>query len=735
MKRAKRTAGQYPIALDPGCMTSDPRANLALFERAARKSHAFGDDLPFDAVGWPIQVVSANRRPATLSFTVHNDGGARKDAAKRLPMKTPFVTFLKSVIRLSEAAAPSSASAHRAMLRAGRYLHDQSERCNYDPVHLTSRTFQEAERAALERDPSPWSNFAVAQNLLKLSRLVRDYKLTGSEIAYVPVTPAPDYNHLRVGPGRDPGQLPSAAALRALPNIAQQVVEPADVCMMSVLELLHCAPWRIGEVLSLPERCEVVTSVDGRLLGVADLDAGRPVRYGLRYKPEKSPGLTSDIKWIPSAAVPLARRAIENLRKHTAEAREVAAYMEKHPGRAWLPASLRLKDRLGIDELAEIVPGSHGRNDRAYRWLHANEIAIKPEHVLRDDFEFGVWKKDTLGDGEAVPLDRARRLLRQRPNTCLFEVDLLKGIIKVDRIHAWLRNKGITIAPPTISRMELEARLLSLNTDVSPDFPWKRSECLLLFPTHFFRRNVKPLRSVPSLMRQEQLSYFLMGNAKQEGIFERFGHTEDDGDPIHVTSHMYRRWLATLAMDHEMSAAEVQNWLGHSSELKQVAYDHRTPDQLGEDARRAIGNGLAIGPIADIALSINEPRERETFLQAVLATAHITPYGMCARDWLSSPCARHGACAACDKQLIRKGDLEHRKEVERSLRENLILLERAQAEADDGQVGAGNHARHLAREVAVLEATLEIHESPSIADGTYVQLDLDEVVARAGADR
>jgi hypothetical protein len=94
---------------------------------------------------------------------------------------------------------------------------------------------------------------------------------------------------------------------------------------------------------------------------------------------------------------------------------------------------------------------------------------------------------------------------------------------------------------------------------------------------------------------------------------------------------------------------------------------------------------------------------------------------------------RHGACAACDKQLIRKGDAEHRKEIERSLRENLILLERALVEAEDGQVGAGNHARHLAREVAVLEATLEIHDSPSIADGTYVQLDLEEVVAKAEA--
>ncbi|MBP1097515.1 hypothetical protein [Bradyrhizobium diazoefficiens] len=734
MKRPKRTAGHYPIALDTGGMTSDSRANLAMLESAARNSRAFGEGLRFDDDQWLIQVAAADRAPATLWFTVQNDGGAKKDSSKRPRMKPPFVTFLKSVIRLSEAAEPKSPEAHKAMLRAGRYLHDQLAPRGYDPVQLTTRDFQDAERAAMEHSPSRWTRFAIAQNLLKLARLVDVYSLSEAPVAYAPLMTAPDYNHLRVGPGRDPGELPSEAALKALPRIAQQVVDPADVCMMSVIELLHCAPWRIGEVLTLPEDCEVVT-LDGRMLDVADLDAGAPARYGLRYRPEKNPDLTSDIKWIPSAAVPLARRAIENLRTHTAEARKAAAYMEQQPGRAWLPIRLRQKERLRIDEVAAVLGCSNGKNRRAYRWLRTNGIPIRPEHVLRDDFEFGVWKKDALPESEAVPLEQARRLLRQRPNTRVFELDLLKQVIKVDGIHAWLTNKGITIIPPTVSRAELEAKLLSLNPDVSPDFKRKRSEFLLLFPSFFFRRDVTPLRSVISLMDQWQLRYFLAGNAEQEGVFERFGYTEDNGDPIQVTSHMFRRWLTTLAMDHEMSAAEVQNWLGHSSELKQVAYDHRTPEQLGEAARQAIGEGLAIGPIADIALAINEPRDRDTFLQAVLATVHITPYGMCARDWLTSPCARHGACAACEKQLIRKGDVEHRKEIERSLHENLVLLERAQAEADDGQVGAGNHARHLAREVAVLEATLEIHESPSIADGTYVQLDLDEVVAKAGADR
>jgi hypothetical protein len=174
----------------------------------------------------------------------------------------------------------------------------------------------------------------------------------------------------------------------------------------------------------------------------------------------------------------------------------------------------------------------------------------------------------------------------------------------------------------------------------------------------------------------------------------------------------------------KMSAEQVQNWLGHTSERTIRRYDYRTPDALAEDARTALGQEIGIGPIAEIARS-KQPRDRDTFLEAVLATAHITPYGMCARDWISSPCSRHGACVACDKQTILKGDPEHRAEIVRSLRENRILLERAKAEHEDGQVGADNYVRHLERELAVLEATL------AIADGTIVQLDLPTIVPEA----
>jgi hypothetical protein len=126
----------------------------------------------------------------------------------------------------------------------------------------------------------------------------------------------------------------------------------------------------------------VVTSLDGRLLTIDDLESGTtPVHYGLRYKPEKNKDLASDIKPIPSAAIPLVRRALKDLRKHAAEARDVAAYMEDNPGRAWLPARFRDQERLTVDDVAETMDCSR---EAAYVWLRRNAISIRPEHVLRE---------------------------------------------------------------------------------------------------------------------------------------------------------------------------------------------------------------------------------------------------------------------------------------------------------------------------------------------------------------
>jgi hypothetical protein len=60
----------------------------------------------------------------------------------------------------------------------------------------------------------------------------------------------------------------------------------------------------------------------------------------------------------------------------------------------------------------------------------------------------------------------------------------------------------------------------------------------------------------------------------------------------------------------------------------------------------------------------------------------------------NEPCDGHGAGVACEQQTIVKGEPAH-------------------------------------REVAALEATLAVHDDPSIAEGILVQFDLPVVLAEA----
>jgi hypothetical protein len=87
--------------------------------------------------------------------------------------------------------------------------------------------------------------------------------------------------------------------------------------------------FRIGEALTLPIDCWV----DRR-------GSNGQEECGIRYWPEK--GGHPIVKWLPTKAVPLARRAIDDIRELCSEARRVALWLEENPGR--VPALLGYDD-------------------------------------------------------------------------------------------------------------------------------------------------------------------------------------------------------------------------------------------------------------------------------------------------------------------------------------------------------------------------------------------------------
>src|SRR5690606_425785 len=115
--------------------------------------------------------------------------------------------------------------------------------------------------------------------------------------------------------------------------------------------------------------------------------------------------------------------------------------------------------------------------------------------------------------------------------------------------------RGVPIQTESVARSDLEGALLKLQPKPIDGAPWRLSDRLLVFPLLFFGSSGRwrPLRSVVMPLKEHHLQVFLTGKTDVPSVFERFGVTERNGDPIWVTSHMFRHWLATLALSREIS--------------------------------------------------------------------------------------------------------------------------------------------------------------------------------------
>ena len=134
----------------------------------------------------------------------------------------------------------------------------------------------------------------------------------------------------RMGQSGD-GLMLSQDELDALAEAFNRARTPREQIVTGVMALLCCLPGRISEVFSLPVDCDAV------------LDPGDGYQAGLRWWPAK--GGRSQVKFIPSAMLPVVKKALEYIRRHTEGAREMArevlagraSFSDLPPGWPYLP--------------------------------------------------------------------------------------------------------------------------------------------------------------------------------------------------------------------------------------------------------------------------------------------------------------------------------------------------------------------------------------------------------------
>jgi hypothetical protein len=237
------------------------------------------------------------------------------------------------------------------------------------------------------------------------------------------------------------------------------------------------------------------------------------------------------------------------------------------------------------------------------------------------------------------------------------------------------------------------------------------SQSLCVMFRNQFRGKHATLRFLPELIGYNQLTVALGNVHGALSIFSRRGLVEADNLPIRIRSHAFRHWLNTLADRGGLSDLELALWMGRRDPRQNAAYKHGTVAQRVEWAREAIKDGRLYGDIADIYNGMNDPVEKEEFLETFVSVAHFTPYGVCLHDFALEPCRYHLNClSGCGEYARTKGDKEERS----NLRQLRVFTERqlkmAEQAMTNAEYGASNWVDHNRRILTNTEAALAVDD-------------------------
>lgn len=653
-----------PVRELPSARLRDARANLESFVQRGRDSAAFGHDLDFDAAAWDLTKwggarPSAQGKKVVLYFTTHENGTA-KGLSGRDPMLNPFGDFIKAVVRLRQESNPRQPEGLRVLVRSSRYLHETVLERSGDPCSLRTEDFVQAAQACRAREKET-SRYRIGLWLEEIAGWLNKYAISKGRIDFSNPFPRVTYDHTRIGKEHDERRakkLPSPAAFDALGQISNLVEEPSEVLRMRVIEILVAGGFRINEGLTLPEDCEVEEELSENGKPALDSEGNQRIRYGLRYWPEK--GGLPDVKWIVSPMIDVVKRAVRDIRIHTASARKIAKWLERHPGRACFDPE----------------------NDQG------------PSQVY-----------------SSYDLARILGMSQRSGGTQWAERQGIVPATIVNRVCYYYRaDIEAALSPQEFPNRSLQMPLSAYLFVVPQNFCHSRK------PT-----NPSVVRLLTDQQISDFLSGRNSERGTTRSVFDRYGFTEADGSPIKLTSHMFRHWLNTIFEQGGLGQHEIARWFGRKDIGQNAVYDHVTGMEKAEEVHRLMEGGKMRGPMAEIHEML-DPVDRAAFRDTAIATAHTTDLGACATDWSLVPCPDHGSCARCSEHLIVKGDLKQKARAEELLNEHEWFLADAIREAEEDTYGASNYVAHNRSMVEGLRRILAVHNDADIPDGTLVQL-------------
>jgi hypothetical protein len=588
-----------------------------------------------------------------------------------VPYEQPFADFAKAIIRTRASERNVGWQFQRNMATAQQYLYEALLRTNSaDPTTLTNQHFQNA-ISEIANTRAHKTAYGIGALLEEIADFINYHNITDVRISF-----SNPISHPGKGDGLDEEsqekglkKMPSLAALKALAQASNDPLGDDERILLRTIDLLVVGNFRIGEALTLPVNCWVEEDhlrQDGRVQ--TNPQTGEPIRrYGLRYWPEK--GGEPIVKWLPDCSVPLAKRAVDDLTKLCAEARRVAVKLEQNPDRLPLPGNHNTNELLDLRQLSEITGL---RYPSAVGGFISRVVGVEPAEKRNVATGGGVKYLYRVGD---------------------IETSLVK-----------LRGQLVAVRRP-----DGKSQMLS--------------ESLCVVFLNQFHSLKATLRFLPELLPYKRITDALGNDDNSTSIFARRGLTESGGSPMRIKTHAFRHWLNTLADRGGLSDLELALWSGRRDVSQNAAYKHGTVEQRVAWAREMLKDGKLYGEVADVYNGINDPVEKELFLETFVGVAHFTPYGVCVHDFVIDPCRFHLNClSGCPEYLRTKGDVEERQQLVQLQRFAKKGLEKAKEAMAEGEYGASNWVDFNKRVLANTEAALAVDDDITIADGDVVSV-------------
>lgn len=443
---------------------------------------------------------------------------------------------------------------------------------------------------------------------------------------------------------------------------------PSSAALDALPKIFHLARDPIDRVvtsiaailMSAPDRSiEVLTLPEDCEVQTRNPDGTEA--YGLRWWPAK--GAKPTVKWVIPSMAGTVKEAVSRIRETSAEARRVAAWYEKHP----------------------------------------NDLFLRPEseHLRGEEFLSATDVQDIIG----LP---ARTSARE-----------------------WLRQNGVPSHPRGKNVgyrfTDVERAMIRLLPDgfpvFDPDTGLRYSNALMVIPRNLMNAKRSTFRCMIESVTLQHINDGL-GSGVRHGkasVFSRFGFMEGSGEPIEVTSHMFRHYLNTLAQAGGLSELDIAKWSGRKDIRQNAAYDHMTADEMLELVRKHVADGFGG------ASALEKPPEvpvvtRAQLIEMLAPTAHVTDLGICVHDFAALPCQLFLDCVNCNENCYVKGDKVREQNLREKLERDRARLQEARTAEREGVYGANRWVEALARTVVRLESLCEIFDDPTIPDGTVIRL-------------